>query len=128
MWGYSGGSMASGFAAKLQQSYAPELDIAGAALGGTVPQIAGNTQAINQSPFVGLVPPSVIGLSNEYPEVADALSNMLVPKKRDAFMQAANQCIVANILQFFGDDLYSYLKGDNGFSRFAPIIKENSMG
>ncbi|OAX84550.1 hypothetical protein ACJ72_01069 [Emergomyces africanus] len=39
MWGYSGGSLASGFAAELQPSYAPELWIVGAALGGTVPNI-----------------------------------------------------------------------------------------
>lgn len=39
MWGYSGGSIASTFAAELQASYAPELDFAGAALGGIVPDL-----------------------------------------------------------------------------------------
>ncbi|EHA46746.1 lipase 5 [Pyricularia oryzae 70-15] len=33
LWGYSGGAFASGFAGELQASYAPELDIAGIAIG-----------------------------------------------------------------------------------------------
>ncbi|KAI0156614.1 LIP-domain-containing protein [Xylariaceae sp. FL1272] len=37
MWGYSGGSIASTFAAELHASYAPELEIAGMAIGGLVP-------------------------------------------------------------------------------------------
>ena len=41
MWGYSGGSLASGWAAALQPSYAPELggNLLGAALGGFVTNI-----------------------------------------------------------------------------------------
>jgi hypothetical protein len=33
LWGYSGGGLASGWAAQLHSTYAPELDIVGAVLG-----------------------------------------------------------------------------------------------
>jgi hypothetical protein len=38
LWGYSGGSLASEWAAELQGTYAPELQFAGAALGGELTQ------------------------------------------------------------------------------------------
>jgi hypothetical protein len=39
MWGYSGGALASEWAAELQVQYAPELNFSGAALGGLTPNI-----------------------------------------------------------------------------------------
>ena len=47
MWGYSGGSLASGWAAALQPKYAPELkkNLIGAALGGFVTNITATAEA-----------------------------------------------------------------------------------
>jgi hypothetical protein len=47
MWGYSGGSLATEWAAELQPTYAPELNFAGAALGGLVPNITSVLKTIN---------------------------------------------------------------------------------
>lgn len=128
MWGYSGGSVAAGFAAELQPSYAPDLKIAGAALGGTVPHIRGSITSSNEKPFTGLIPPAVLGLSHEYPEVRNALDDILVPEKRDEFMQAEHQCLIADILQFFDDDIFSYLTSRDALLSFESIISANSMG
>lgn len=129
MWGYSGGSMATGFAAELQPTYAPQLDLVGAALGGTVPNISDNLPLINKSPFAGLFPPSLMGLSHEYPEVADALSSILVPEKRDAFERAGHICLIEDIKQFFNQDMNSYLKNFSSVvTRFRAVLEANSMG
>lgn len=128
MWGYSGGSLATGFATELQPSYAPDLRIAGAALGGTVPNIMGAVPLTNESPNTGLVPPGVLGLSHEYPEVRNALSDILVPEKRETFMQAEQQCLVANILQFYGDNIFSYFENPDFIFSFDSITSANSMG
>ncbi|KAI9170685.1 hypothetical protein HJFPF1_00155 [Paramyrothecium foliicola] len=39
LWGFSGGALAGGWAAELQPTYAPELKLDGAALGGITPDI-----------------------------------------------------------------------------------------
>lgn len=128
MWGYSGGSMATGFAAELQPSYAPDIDILGAALGGTVPNISNTLPLTNKTPFSGLFPPGVMGLSHEYPEVADSLSSILVPELREAFEKASQQCLIADILQFLDQDMYSYFEDPSDVTKFASILNENSMG
>jgi hypothetical protein len=129
MWGYSGGSMVTGFAAELQPSYAPQLDLAGAALGGTVPNISSNLPLINKSLFAGLFPPGVLGLSHEYPEFAAALDNFLVPEKRDEFKVAENQCTVDNVKTFVGQDMMSYFVDlPSVITKFRPIFDANTMG
>ena len=70
MWGYSGGSLASGWAAALQPKYAPELkkNLIGAALGGFVTNITATAEATDGTLFAGLVPNALSGLANEYPD------------------------------------------------------------
>ena len=67
-WGYSGGSLASGWAAALQPKYAPELkkNLIGAALGGFVTNITATAEATDGTLFAGLVPNALSGLANEY--------------------------------------------------------------
>ena len=60
MWGYSGGALASEWAAELQGKYAPELKFAGAALGGLTPNSTSVLFAINQQWAAGLSPVSVL--------------------------------------------------------------------
>ncbi|KAI0187413.1 lipase 1 precursor [Xylaria flabelliformis] len=76
MWGYSGGSIASTFAAELQASYAQELDFAGAAIGGLVP----NVTTIFSDPtsiVSGLIPAGLLGLTSQYPEAREFLLSQL---------------------------------------------------
>lgn len=58
MWGYSGGSLASEWAAELQVQYAPELSFSGAALGGLTPNVTSVLETINKGPAAGLAPVS----------------------------------------------------------------------
>ena len=58
MWGYSGGALASEWAAELQVQYAPEMRFSGAALGGLTPNITSVLWTINRSASVGLAPVS----------------------------------------------------------------------
>jgi hypothetical protein len=58
MWGYSGGALASEWAAELQVQYAPELNISGAALGGLTPNVTSVILSINKGYSAGLMPVS----------------------------------------------------------------------
>ncbi|KAB8233244.1 hypothetical protein ETB97_003193 [Aspergillus alliaceus] len=130
LWGYSGGSLASGFAAELQPSYAPELKIAGAALGGTVPKIDTVIEAVNKGVFVGLVPAGIQGLANEYPDVQKLLADGLKPSMMAEFNKTQNMCLAGDLVHYLGKDIYSFTKDPNIFKQpvAVEVINANSMG
>lgn len=66
IWGYSGGALASGWAAELQGEYAPELKFAGVALGGTPARTESVLGAVNGGVFAGLIPAAFLGLSTQH--------------------------------------------------------------
>lgn len=57
-WGYSGGALATEWAAELQLDYASELSFAGAAMGGLTPNVTSVLMSINQKISAGLAPVS----------------------------------------------------------------------
>ena len=105
IWGYSGGSLVSAFAAELRSTYAPELSIAGVALGGAVPNITSALPLINKSVFSGLIPPGILGLSHEYTDLVPLLDEYLVPFLEPAFRPADSQCLGADTIQFLLQDI-----------------------
>ncbi|PHH61714.1 hypothetical protein CDD81_8006 [Ophiocordyceps australis] len=131
MWGYSGGSLATNWAAELQPSYAPELDISGAAVGGTVPNISAVIVAVNKQLGAGLVPAGILGLANEYPDFKVLVHQQLRPEVKDKFYKPLSQCIVANGIEFAFQDILGYFK-DPMFILNNPIstrvIEENNLG
>jgi hypothetical protein len=68
MWGYSGGAIPSEYAAELQTLYAPELEIAGVAIGGLPPNMKATFRTANGGPVAGVVPAGLLGITNQYPE------------------------------------------------------------
>ncbi|WP_109529110.1 lipase family protein [Nocardia aurea] len=70
MAGYSGGGMATAWAAALAPTYAPELDIVGAAAGGVPTNLVRMIEAVNTAPHpaFGLIMAAAIGLEREYPD------------------------------------------------------------
>lgn len=69
--GYSGGGMATGYAAALAPSYAPELNIVGAAPGGVPMNMLKMAQGLglNPHPAFGLAFAVAIGMEREYPDL-----------------------------------------------------------
>ncbi|MCX5046337.1 lipase family protein [Aldersonia sp. NBC_00410] len=79
MGGYSGGGMATAWAAALAETYAPELDIVGSAYGGVPMNLTTMARALGDQPHIafGLAAIALIGLEREYPDrlnVADQLN------------------------------------------------------
>lgn len=130
LWGYSGGSLASGFAAELQPSYAPELEIHGAVLGGTVPTIPPVISSTNKGVFAGLIPGGIQGLANEYPNITSLVKQNIKPEKMPAFAKTKNLCLSGNILEYLGQDVYTYTKDPDIFTSPAAtdVLNANAMG
>ncbi|MEU6827474.1 lipase family protein [Nocardia beijingensis] len=68
--GYSGGGLATAWAAALQPTYAPELELAGAAIGGAPMNLVtvAETLGMDRHPSFGLAMAAAIGLEREYPD------------------------------------------------------------
>ncbi|KAH8159491.1 hypothetical protein CIB48_g8755 [Xylaria polymorpha] len=139
MWGYSGGSIASTFAAELQVSYAQELDFAAAAIGGLVP----NVTAVFSDPksiVAGLAPAGLLGLTSQYPEAREFLLSQLKtegPYNATGFLATLHLNIDEEFLYYAGEDLSEYFVngidavlaapemarvfGDNGYQGYHGI-------
>ncbi|MEV6555984.1 lipase family protein [Nocardia sp. NPDC051756] len=80
LWGYSGGTIPSSFAAELKQQYAPELNIVGIAAGGVA--AADFPEALrhnNGGVYTGLLTGVLAGFANEYPEFRQLIRDRVDP-------------------------------------------------
>ncbi|MET0195635.1 MULTISPECIES: lipase family protein [Nocardiaceae] len=93
MMGYSGGSIATGHAAELHESYAPDLNIVGAAEGGIVADVGALVDNSNNALGAGIVASGIIGVSREDPELAQFIDQKLNPLGKAMFGAKQNLCI-----------------------------------
>lgn len=110
IWGYSGGSIASGWAAELQPTYAPELSVAGVAVGGYAVDPAAIIRLFNGTLNAGLLPASLVGLSNEYPEIQKLLETQLKPELIDDFYFVSTHCVEEVTVHYAYQDVFRYFK------------------
>lgn len=67
LWGYSGGGLASAWAAEVHTGYAPELNIVGAVLGSPVGDLSNAFRRLNGSVYAALPALVVAALARSYP-------------------------------------------------------------
>lgn len=130
VWGYSGGALASGWAAELKQSYAPELNIKGVAEGGLPVSPEAVLGAANGTAFAGIAMSGINGLSKAYPELAAFLDTYLTADGKAAFAKAATQCNSGNVTSFLFTDVYKYFTIKDPLSQPVPkkVLADVTMG
>ena len=108
-YGYSGGSIASGWAAQLQSTYAPELSIAGWAAGGVVANLTGTALFIDNTAFSGFLPAAVDGLSkpSSYGATLNPVISSIITPKGQSALDFANQNCIADLFNFFEQSVLS---------------------
>lgn len=109
LWGYSGGGLATAWAAEVAPTYAPELDIVGAALGSPVGNPASVFLRLNNTRFAGLPFMFVAGLCRAYPEIQALLDRHWTPEGTEAFTRLARMTTLSATLAFRGRDLEDLL-------------------
>ncbi|KAI8073323.1 secretory lipase-domain-containing protein [Gongronella butleri] len=129
LWGYSGGAFASGFAAQLKKSYADELPILGAAMGGTPAKINATIGHINKGVFTGFIPDVLVGLSNQYPEFDTYFQSIVQPDKKAAWDKVKTQCLEGILVDFMFKDMASYFTRADYMADpvVSKIMTENFM-
>lgn len=113
--GYSGGSLASTWAAELHPTYAPELNIVGVAAGGVPVDIGNVARKVDGGLFSGLYLTMVMSLAKAYPEIkADSFVN----ERGRELMKTANNACVGQFMTGATETLWTY-----PFKRMADYVK-----
>ncbi len=104
--GYSEGGQASLWAAQLAKSYAPQLNVVGAAAGGVPGNLTVTGKYLNGGPFAGFLADAAIGLSTAYPSLP--FNSLLNQKGKDAVVQAKKLCVLGTVAAFVGAKIESF--------------------
>ncbi|KJZ73855.1 hypothetical protein HIM_06748 [Hirsutella minnesotensis 3608] len=131
MWGYSGGTIATDFALELQETYAPELKLAGAAMGGLPVSIKHLINNNNNKVGAGLILSGIFGVAHAYPDAREILMEQIKPESLKALRQVEKQCVVPTVIQFLGKDVFTNFKNGSRIleiPRFKELLDSLSMG
>ena len=134
--GYSGGAIATGWAASLHPTYAPELNVKGWAHGGTPANLTGTALLIDDTLFSGFLPAAIAGLStpSAYGAQAQPLFNEIItPYGKQAVEYAQTHGVQDDIITYPFVSLQTYQLQTLGPAFFSePTIKaifdDNIMG
>lgn len=110
MWGYSGGALATEWAAEFQPQYAPELNIVGAASGGLTPNVSSVFQTVNGGPSASLAVAGLNGLGAAYPRMLRYLDSQLKPATAATFRASLTGCLDAVADLFVDQNIFDYFK------------------
>ena len=97
IWGYSGGGYATGVAALFQPTYAPKLNIVGAAMGAPAVSVRAEIDAFSGTFAGGAIAMGIAALKRAYPEVR--LGRYLSDAGRAAVAASAHDCLAEAALR-----------------------------
>ncbi|MFC3965260.1 lipase family protein [Nocardia jiangsuensis] len=131
LYGYSGGAIATGHAAELKRSYAPELNIVGAAAGGVPADLGPVLVNGNRGLWSGMILSAVIGLAREYPDFAALLDRRLDPLGKALATVKGGLCVQWNTALAPFLDITGFLRaGGDPFDDPAVrrVLEQTRMG
>lgn len=101
-WGYSGGSLATGWASLLEPTYAPELSsqVVGYAYGGIVADLD-NVARFNMGKWsAGFIFAAINGLAHEYPTLSAYIKENIYPSMYGKFTDVNHICETIYIFEY----------------------------
>lgn len=133
MWGYSGGALASYFAAELQASYAPELAFAGAAIGGLPSNLTSVIYNFNNAPGAGTIVSLLLGLTADFPAARGFLVDNLNtegPFNATGFLACLHYDAIEWQAAYAGQDIFEYfISGSDILTtpEIARVVGNNAL-
>ncbi|QCX28125.1 lipase family protein [Nocardioides jishulii] len=100
LYGYSQGGGAAGAAAELAPTYAPELNLKGAYVGGPPANLFEVMKSVDGSLLTGAIPWSINALHAYRPELTPYLDKLVNAEGRAAIEKSKEQCVADAILAF----------------------------
>ena len=105
LWGYSGGGLASAWAAEMQGDYAPELNIVGAVLGSPVGDLGHTFRRLNGSFYSGLPAMVVAALTHIYPELDGIIAEHATDEGKAMLRRIERMTTIHAVLKMIGKDM-----------------------
>jgi hypothetical protein len=126
MWGYSGGGLATSWAAELAPGYAPDLNIAAVASGGTPADMGAAARQIDGSIASGLVLLASTGLTRAYPEMLSLLND----KGRAMISEIGDMCVGDAVSRFPFRHLNEFTFSKDPLSEpvAKTVMEDNHLG
>lgn len=109
LWGYSGGGLATGWAAEISADYAPELNVVGAVLGSPIADLGCALRRLNGSFWSGLPAVMVASLAHLYPDLARVIEEHATDEGQALLRSLETMTPVGAVLRMFLKDLGSYV-------------------
>ncbi|MFB4301760.1 lipase family protein [Actinomadura sp. NTSP31] len=135
--GYSEGGAAALWGAQLAASYAPELNVVGAAAGGVPGDLKLTAKQLNGSLFAGFLADALVGLHAAYPEMP--FDDLMNDKGVQAIKDVKANCLYGTLAVFLGakvenfskqglslDQIYA-LKGPDG-TTWGDVVDRQKLG
>ncbi|MDR3664115.1 MAG: lipase family protein [Mycobacterium sp.] len=110
LWGYSGGGLASAWAAEEFADYAPELNVVGAALGSPVGDLGETFRRLNGSHAAGLPATVIAALTHIYPGLNRVINEHATEVGKAMLRNIKDMTTVAAVFRHAGLDMDNLLK------------------
>lgn len=135
-YGYSGGAIATGWAASLHSNYASELNVLGWAQGGTPANLTGTAVYLEGTLFAGFVPQALVGLSTPSAygaQLNPVIESIITPLGQSILDTSKQICGAENLLTFeFGriESTSVQKLGDQIYYQpsVAAVLEQTTMG
>jgi pimeloyl-ACP methyl ester carboxylesterase len=105
LWGYSGGGLATAWAAEMYADYAPELNVVGAVLGSPVADLGHAFNRLNGSFYSGLPAMVVAALSHVYPDLDRIIAEHATPDGKKTLQRIEKMTTAHAVLRMIGKDM-----------------------
>lgn len=105
LWGYSGGGLASAWAAEMHAGYAPEVNVVGAVLGSPVGNLGNTFQRLNGSSLAALPAMVVSALSKTFPGLQAVIDEHATDHGRENLQRLERMTTLAACVRLFRTDM-----------------------
>ncbi|MBO0865753.1 MAG: lipase [Mycobacterium sp.] len=109
LWGYSGGGLATAWAAEICADYAPELDIVGAVLGSPVGDLGHTFRRLNGSFLAGLPAMVIAALAHIYPDLDRVIKEHTNAEGRTLLEKLERMTTATAVIRMVKKDVNAYL-------------------
>ncbi|GAB1320870.1 Lipase 1 [Madurella fahalii] len=135
LWGYSNGASATEAAAEFAAEYAPNLKIAGAAIGGLAANVGAAGPLLSRTQVAGLLVQGIIGVTSQYPAQREYIVSRLNPSgpyNATEFFWASYMSGWQSLLYFCYVDIFAYFIGGQADLEDPQIVnmflREGTLG
>ncbi|MCP2160013.1 triacylglycerol lipase [Williamsia serinedens] len=109
LWGYSGGGLATAWAAEMYDAHAPELNLVGAVLGSPVGDLGNTYTRLNGTFWSGLPALVVSALRHVYPELDRIIDAHATESGRVKLARLQSMTTVEAVVRFMFTDMDAFL-------------------